>query len=89
MEDFSLADKDTSLPSFPSTSGAKPSALHVYTVEECQNCKQRLKRDFKTGDYVMGIGNTCDKCHAQRVIVLIYGEETPPARGRQSRQSNF
>jgi len=78
-----------SLPPFPSTSGTKPNALRVYTVEECLNCKQRVKRDFKTGDYVMGTGSTCDKCQAQRVIVLIYGEEIPPGGGRQSRQITF
>jgi carbamate kinase len=36
-----------SLPPFPSFSGLKPSELHVYTIEECQNCKQKTKRDFK------------------------------------------
>jgi hypothetical protein len=41
-----------SLPLFPSTSGLKPSELHVYTIEECQNCKQKTKRDFKVGDFV-------------------------------------
>ena len=47
-----------SLPPFPSTSGQKPSELHVYTVEECQNCKQKTKRDFKVGDYIMSAAGT-------------------------------
>jgi hypothetical protein len=74
-----------SLPPFPSTSGLKPSELHVYTTEECQSCKQRTKRDFKVGDYVMGAAGTCEKCQGQKMIVLIYGEKAakPPTRGRK------
>ncbi len=72
-----------SLPPFPSVSGLKPSELHVYTIEECQSCKQKTKRDFKAGYYVMNAAETCEKCHGQKMIVLIYGEKAakPPARG--------
>ncbi|HUK79142.1 MAG TPA: hypothetical protein VLU91_00585 [Nitrososphaerales archaeon] len=66
-----------SLPPFPSTSGLKPSELQVYTIEECQNCKQTTKRGFKVGDYIMGATGTCEKCQGQRLIVLIYGEKVP------------
>lgn len=78
-----------SLPPFPSTSGTKPGQLTVYTVEECQNCKQKVKRDFKVGDYVMGAGSACDKCQTGRVIILIYGEETQPGGARQSQNGFF
>lgn len=64
-----------SLPPFPSTSGQKPSELHVYAIEECQNCKQKTKRDFKVGDYIMGAAGTCEKCRGQKMVVLIYGEK--------------
>ncbi len=72
-----------SLPYFPSTSGLKPSELHVYTIEECQNCKEKTKRDFKVGDYIVGAAGTCEKCQGQKMIVLIYGEKAakPPTRG--------
>ncbi|MDV3243723.1 MAG: hypothetical protein LYZ66_00950 [Nitrososphaerales archaeon] len=51
-----------SLPSFPSTSGLKPDERHVYTIEECQSCKQKTKRDFKVGYYIVGSAGTCEKC---------------------------
>jgi len=86
---ISSAEREMSLPPFPSTSGTKPNALHVYTIEECQNCKQRLKRDFKPGDYVIGKGDACGKCQIQRVIVLIYGEELPSGGARQSHRGVF
>ncbi len=61
--------------SLPRTaSGLKPRELRVYTIEECPNCKQKTKRDFKVGDYIVGMGGACEKCHAQRIITLIYGE---------------
>ncbi|MDV3244318.1 MAG: hypothetical protein LYZ66_03980 [Nitrososphaerales archaeon] len=62
-------------PSFPSASGQKPSELHVYTIEECQTCKEKTKRDFKVGDYIVGAAGTCAKCQGQKMIVLIYGEK--------------
>ena len=68
-----------SFPGFPSTSGIKPSELHVYTIEECQSCKQKTKRDFKVGDYIAGDAGTCEKCHGKMMIVSIYGE-SPPKR---------
>ena len=61
--------------SFPSTSGLKPSELHVYTIEECQNCKEKTKRDFKVGDYILSPAGTCEKCQGQKMIVSIYGEK--------------
>jgi len=64
-----------SLPMFPSFSGAKPNQLHVFTIEECPVCKQKTKRDFRVGDYVTGVGGTCEKCQTQRTIALIYGEQ--------------
>jgi hypothetical protein len=72
-----------SLPYFPSTSGLKPSELHIYTLEECQSCKEKTKRDFKVGDYIVGAAGTCEKCQGQKTIVLIYGEKAakPPTRG--------
>ncbi len=63
-----------SLPAYPSASGLKVSQLHVYTIEECPNCKQKTKRDFEVGDYIVGMGGTCEKCQAHRIIILIYGE---------------
>ena len=50
-----------SLPPFPSTSGVKPSELRVVTIEECQSCKEKTKRDFKVGDYVVQEAGTCEK----------------------------
>lgn len=67
-----------SLPPFPSFSGLKPNELHIYTIEECQNCKQKTKRDFKTGDYIAGAAGTCEKCQGQKMITLIYGEKVLP-----------
>lgn len=61
--------------SFPSTSGLKPSELHVFTIEECQSCKLKTKRDFKVGDYIWSAAGTCEKCQGQKTIVLIYGEK--------------
>jgi hypothetical protein len=69
-----------SLPPFPSFSGLKPNQLHVYTIEECGNCKQKTKRDFKPGDYVAGIAGVCEKCQSKKIIILIYGEEVSPTR---------
>jgi hypothetical protein len=74
-----------SLPPFPSFSGVKPSELHVYTVEECQGCRQKTKRDFKVGDYVMGAAGTCEKCQGKKLIVQIYGEKVPPSKGHSGR----
>jgi hypothetical protein len=68
-----------SFPGFPSTSGIKPSELHVYTIEECQGCKQKTKRDFKVGDYITADVGTCEKCGGKKMIVSIYGE-APPKR---------
>ena len=67
-----------SLPPFPSFSGQKPSDLHVFTIEECQNCKQKTKRDFMVGDYITAAAGTCEKCQGQKTISLIYGEKVPP-----------
>ena len=64
-----------SLPPFPLASGLKPSELHVYTIEECQSCKAKAKRDFKVGDYVLGEAGTCEKCQGKKTITLIYGEK--------------
>ena len=69
-----------SLPPIPSTSGTKPSELHVYTIEECQKCKQKTKRDFKAGDYVMADAGPCEKCQGQKLIVQIYGEKVLPTK---------
>jgi hypothetical protein len=64
-----------SLPPFPSFSGTKPSELHVFTIEECQSCRQKTKRDFKVGDYITGAAGTCEKCQGQKMIIQIYGEK--------------
>jgi len=63
-----------SLPMFPSTSGTKPGDLHVYTIEECQSCKLKTKRDFKVGDYIPAEAGVCEKCQGKKVIAQIYGE---------------
>jgi len=69
-----------SLPPIPSTSGAKVSQLHVFTIEECQSCKEKTKRDFKVGDYIAGSAGACEKCHGQKIISMIYGEEATPRK---------
>jgi len=51
--------------------------LHVYTIEECQGCKQKTKRDFKVGDYITGEAGTCEECRGKKIIVSIYGEKMP------------
>lgn len=66
---------------FPSTSGTKLSELHVYTIEECQSCQLKTKRDFKVGDYITADAGTCEKCHGKKTIVSIYGEK--PLKGRK------
>lgn len=75
-----------SLPMFPSTSGTKPSELHVYTIEECQGCQQKTKRDFKVGDYITADAGTCEKCHGKKMIISIYGEK-PPKGSERTRAS--
>jgi hypothetical protein len=72
-----------SLPPFPSTSGDKPADLHVYTIEECQNCGQKTKRDFKVGDFVLGDVGSCEKCQGKKTIALIYGEKALKKTGKQ------
>ena len=72
-----------SLPPFPSVSGLKPSELQVYTIEECQSCKQKTKRDFRVGDYIIGAAGTCEKCQGQKMIVLIYGEKKATQHRRE------
>ncbi len=64
-----------SLPPIRLASGARPSELHVYTIEECQNCGQKTKRDFKVGDYILQEAGECDKCKGRKVISLIYGDK--------------
>lgn len=82
-----------SLPPFPSFSGLKPSELHVYTIEECQNCKQKTKRDFKVGDYIAGTAGICEKCQGQKIVILVYGEKVLPQGrnwvGRSSPRSSL
>jgi hypothetical protein len=78
-----------SLPPFPSFSGRKPSELKVYTIEECQSCKQKMKRDFKVGDYIMSAAGTCEKCQGQKLIVQIYGEKIDQSRADRGRGSGL
>jgi NAD-dependent SIR2 family protein deacetylase len=70
-----------SLPPWPSASGDKPVELHVYTIEECGNCGQKTKRDFKVGDYIMAEAGTCEKCQGKKAITLIYGEKISQRQG--------
>jgi hypothetical protein len=69
-----------SLPMIPYASGLRPSELRVYTIEECQGCKQKTKRDFKPGDFVAREAGVCEKCQGKKVITLIYGEAAPKQR---------
>lgn len=66
-----------SLPPFPSFSGTKPSELGVFTIEECQSCRQKTKRSFQVGDYITGAAGACEKCGGQKLIIQIYGEKIP------------
>jgi hypothetical protein len=66
-----------SLPPWPSASGDRPVELHVYTIEVCQGCGLKTKRDFKVGDYIMGEAGTCEKCQGKKTISSIYGEKVP------------
>ncbi len=66
-----------SLPRIPMASGLKPSELHVYTIETCQSCGEKTKRDFKVGDYVLADAGTCAKCQGKKTISIIYGEKLP------------
>jgi hypothetical protein len=70
-----------SLPYIPYASGEKPSELHVYTIEECPNCGQKTKRDFKVGDYVVGEAGICEKCQGKKTIISIYGEKISKHQG--------
>lgn len=72
-----------SLPPFPSTSGDKPADLHVFTIEECQSCGQKTKRDFKVGDFVMGEAGICEKCQGKKTIASIYGEKVVTKTGER------
>jgi hypothetical protein len=73
-----------SLPPIPSTSGSKPSELHVYTIEECQNCGQKTKRDFRVGDYILAEAGTCEKCQGKKIISMIYSEKVQ-GKGRPAK----
>ena len=46
----------------------------VYTIEECLQCKHKLKRNFKVGDYVYKKGDKCNRCGADTLITMIYAE---------------
>ncbi len=71
----------------PYASGARPDQLHVYTIEECQSCKEKTKRDFKVGDYILGDAGTCGKCQGTKIITMIYGEEII-RRGQRNPQAS-
>jgi len=72
-----------SLPYIPYASGVRPSELHVYAIEECLNCGQKTKRDFKVGDYIMEEAGICGKCQGRKTIIQIYGEKAPTRAGEQ------
>ncbi len=46
----------------------------AYTIEECKQCKHRLKRNFQNGDYVYKTGSRCSRCGSPTLITMIYAE---------------
>lgn len=46
----------------------------VYSIEECQQCGVKTKRNFKFGDFVYKIGELCSKCKASTLITMVYAE---------------
>jgi len=45
-----------------------------YTLEECDACKNQLKRKFSKGDYVFKLISKCPSCNGQVRITKIFGE---------------
>lgn len=50
----------------------------IYTIEECQQCRQKTKRTFKLGDFVYKLGELCSKCSTSTLITMIYAEVMKP-----------
>lgn len=47
----------------------------VYTIEECEGCGLKVKRQFQQGDYVFKEIGECAKCGGGKVrITMIYAE---------------
>ncbi|MBI2183418.1 MAG: hypothetical protein HYU39_00505 [Thaumarchaeota archaeon] len=68
---------------FPSF-GEKKQKMQVYTIEECQNCHDKVKRPFQQGDYVYKEAGECQKCHGKKMITMVFGEE-PQGKQQQAK----
>ena len=49
-----------------------------YTLEDCDACKNQLKRKFSQGDYVFKRISKCPSCNGQVRITKIFGETLTP-----------
>ncbi|MEM3437890.1 MAG: hypothetical protein QXP55_05120 [Nitrososphaerales archaeon] len=47
----------------------------VFTIEECDSCHLKMKRDFRLGDYIYKEGGECSKCKGKTKIIMIYSEK--------------
>ena len=65
--------------SFPSLGGSKPKT-QILTIDECENCHNRVTHPHQPGDYVYKPAGECDKCHGTRRIIMVYSEDL---RGKQ------
>ena len=56
----------------------KNEIIESYTLEECNACKNQLKRKFSQGDYVFKHISKCPSCNGQVRIIKIFGETLTP-----------
>jgi len=54
----------------------------VVSVLECANCRNKVTRNFKEGDYVYGTAEKCTNCNTDTsmTILSIFAEKPPPKR---------
>jgi Zn ribbon nucleic-acid-binding protein len=59
----------------------------VVSISKCPKCGFELKRNFKEGDYVYGVGEACPNCkeHEPMTITSMFLEK-PPTQKVMSRQ---
>lgn len=55
--------------------GSREGKMTVFTIEECESCSLKTKRQFKDGDYVFKDGGECSHCKSSHTrISLILAE---------------
>jgi len=59
--------------------GLRVQVAKVITVLECANCRNKLTRNFKEGDYIYGTAEKCTNCNSgtPMTIMSIFAEKPP------------